>query len=162
MKIVSVESTIVNAPYKRREVSSVVARNGVTDVLVKVTTDDGLVGWGEACSGADVVSVRQALTAMTPFVLGRNPWNREAMQAEVFHHGGPWQHRVMTGNYAWAGIDMALWDICAKAANQPLYRLFGGLRRQQVNYFYYLARVAPKTCKPSARRSGRWLYGLLP
>lgn len=46
----------------------------------------------------------------------------------------------MTGNYAWAGIDMALWDICAQAANQPLYRLFGGLRRQQVNYFYYLAR----------------------
>ncbi|MGB5048433.1 MAG: mandelate racemase/muconate lactonizing enzyme family protein [Caldilineaceae bacterium] len=139
MRIVSVESTIVNVPYRRREVSSVVARDGVTDVLVRVTTDDGLVGWGEACNGADVVSVRQALTAMTPFVLGRNPWNREAMQAEIFHHG-LWQHRAMTGNYAWAGIDMALWDICAKAANQPLYRFFGGLRRQQVNYFYYLAR----------------------
>lgn len=139
VKIVSVESTIVNVPYKRREVSSVVARDGVTDVLVKITSDEGLVGWGEACSGADALSVQQALTAMTPFVLGHNPWNREAMQAAVFHHG-LWQHRAMTGNYAWAGIDMALWDLCAQAASQPLYRLFGGLRRQQVNYFYYLAR----------------------
>lgn len=139
MKIASVETTIVNVPYKRREVSSVVARDGVTDVLVKITTDDGLVGWGEACSGADVVSVQHALKAMTPFVLDRDPWNREAMQAEVFHRG-LWQHRAMTGNYAWAGMDMALWDLCARAANQPLYRLFGGLRRQQVHYFYYLAR----------------------
>lgn len=53
MKIVSMESTIVNVPYKRREVSSVVARDGVTDVLVKIVTDEGIVGWGEACSGVD-------------------------------------------------------------------------------------------------------------
>ena len=47
----------VSIPYTHREVSSIVQRDGVTDILVKVTTDDGLVGWGESCSGANVESV---------------------------------------------------------------------------------------------------------
>lgn len=139
MKVVSVEPFIVSVPYRHREVSSVVARDGVTDVLVKVTTDDGVEGWGEACSGADVVSVEAALRAMIPFVAGRDPWNREAMRADLYRHG-LWQFRPMTGNFAWAGLDMALGDICGKAAGQPLYRLYGGPRRREVDYFFYLAR----------------------
>jgi L-alanine-DL-glutamate epimerase-like enolase superfamily enzyme len=139
MKVASVEPFIVSVPYRHREVSSVVARDGVTDVLVKVTTDDGVEGWGEACSGADVVSVEAALRAMIPFVAGRDPWNREAMRADLYRHG-LWQFRPMTGNFAWAGLDMALGDICGKAAGQPLYRLYGGPRRQEVDYFFYLAR----------------------
>jgi len=139
MRVSAIDVTIVSVPYQRREESSMVARDGVTDVLIKITTDDGLVGWGEGCSGADVESVAAAVRAMAPFVLGRNPWNREAMQAEAYQHG-LWQFRAMTGNFAWAGIDMALWDICGKAAEQPVYNFFGGLRRQQVSYFYYLSR----------------------
>jgi len=123
-------------------VSSQVARDGVTDVLVKVTSDDGLEGWGESCSGADVVSVEAALRAMEAFVVGRDPWNREAMRDDLYRYG-LWQFRPMTGNFAWAGIDMALWDLCGKAAGQPLYRLFGGLRRREVTYFYYLAQGSP-------------------
>jgi L-alanine-DL-glutamate epimerase-like enolase superfamily enzyme len=46
-----------------------VRRDGVTDVIVKATTDDGLVGWGESCSGANVESVLEALKAMSPFVV---------------------------------------------------------------------------------------------
>jgi len=45
----------------------------------------------------------------------------------------------MTGNYAWAGIDMALWDICGHAAGQPVHSLLGGRRQDEVNYFYFLA-----------------------
>ena len=111
-------------------------------IFVKVETDDGLVGWGEACSGADVVSVEAALHAMKPFVVGRDPWNREAMRADLWSHG-LWQFRPMTGNFAWAGVDMALWDLCGKACGQPLWHLFGGLRRREVSYFYYLAQAEP-------------------
>jgi L-Ala-D/L-Glu epimerase len=139
VKVTAIETTIVSVPYLHREVSSQVARDGVTDVVVRVQTDDGVVGWGEACSGADAASVAAAVTAMTPFVVGRDPWNREAMRADLFTHG-LWQFRAGTGNFAWAGIDMALADICGRSAGVALYRLFGGLLRREVTYFYYLAR----------------------
>jgi L-Ala-D/L-Glu epimerase len=139
VKVASVEVLPVSVPYLHREVSTVVNRDGVTDVIVRIETDDGIVGWGEACSGADVVSVEAALHAMTPFVIGRSPWDGEAMHSDVYRYG-LWQLRPTTGNYAWAGIDMALWDICGKAAGLPIYRFFGGLMRNCVTYFYYLAR----------------------
>ena len=49
----------------------------------------------------------------------------------------------MTGNFAFAGIDMALWDLCGKAVGQPLYRMFGGAQRDSVNYFQYLSQGSP-------------------
>ncbi len=55
MRVATLEATPVSFPYVHREVSSQVARDGVTDVIVRIETDDGCVGWGEACSGADVV-----------------------------------------------------------------------------------------------------------
>lgn len=142
MRIVSIEAIPASIPYDRREVSAQVARDGVTDVVVKVTTDNGLVGWGESCSGADVVSVGAAIEAMKPFVLGRDPWHRERIQADLWHHG-LWQFRPMTGNFAWAGIDMALWDLVGKELNRPLHQLLGGNVRDTVSYFYYLSRGTP-------------------
>ncbi len=139
MKIATVEAIPVSVPYRHREISARVARDGVSDVLVKLTTSDGLVGWGEACCGADTASVEAALRAMTPFVVGRDPWNRDAMRRDAFTHG-LWQFRSGTGNFAWAGIDMALWDICGRACSQPVWRLLGGLQQKEVSYFYYLAR----------------------
>lgn len=139
MKIASIDVIPVSVPYRHREVSSQVARDGVSDVLVKVTTDDGLVGWGEACCGADTSSVEAAVRAMAAFALGRDPWNREAIRRDLFTHG-LWQFRAGTGNFAWAGLDMALWDICGKAAGQPVWRMLGGVLDPEPTYFYYLAR----------------------
>jgi glucarate dehydratase len=139
VKVARLETVPVSVPYTHREVSSQVARDGVSDVLVKVTTDDGLVGWGEACCGADTASVDAAVQAMAPFVLGHDPWNREALRRDAFTHG-LWQFRAGTGNFAWAGIDMALWDICGRACGEPLWRLLGGLLEPEPTYFYYLAR----------------------
>jgi L-alanine-DL-glutamate epimerase-like enolase superfamily enzyme len=139
VKIATLETIPVSVPYRHREVSSVVARDGVSDILVRLTTDDGLVGWGEACCGADTASVELALRAMAPFVVGRDPWNRDAMRRDAFTYG-LWQFRSGTGNFAWAGIDMALWDICGRACNEPLWRLLGGLHEKEATYFYYLSR----------------------
>ena len=138
MKIASLETTIVSVPYRHRESSTRVQRDGVTDVIVKLTTDDGLVGWGESCSGADASSVEKAVQAAAPFVIGRDPWQTDAIYCDFFKLG-LWDFRPMTGCFAFAGIDMALWDICGKACGQPIYKLFGGAMRSEVDYFYYMA-----------------------
>ncbi len=126
------------------------ARDGVTDVIVRIETDDGVVGWGEACSGADVASVEAAIHAMAPFVVGSDPWNREAVQREVYLHG-LWQFRAGTANFAWAGIDMALADAAARSAGIPLYKLYGGLRRREVSYIYYLSRGSDEALAEQCR-----------
>jgi glucarate dehydratase len=141
MKVAHLDFLPVSIPYTHREVSSQVRRDGVTDVIVKAVTDDGLVGWGESCSGANTESVLETLKGMAPFVTGRNPWESEAIRAELWHRG-IWQFRKPTASFAYAGIDMALWDICGKACGQPLYNLFGGKVRDGANYFYYLAHAS--------------------
>ena len=143
MKVVALETFPVSVPYRHREVSAIVDRGGVTDVIVKLTADNGLVGWGESCTAADTAGVDSAIHAAAPFVLGRDPWQSEAIARDVFVTGG-WQFQAMTGNFAFAGIDMALWDLCGKECGQPVYRLFGGALREEVDYFYYLHWGAPE------------------
>jgi glucarate dehydratase len=137
MRIARLEFFPLSIPYTHRERSSQVNRDGVSDIVIKATTDDGLVGWGESCSGANLQSIYEALKAMEPFVLGRSPWESEAIRADLWQRG-TWLFRKSTACFAYAGIDMALWDICGKASNQPLYHLFGGKVRNTVSYFYYL------------------------
>ena len=57
----------MTVPYIRAEVSSLVHRMGVRDVLVRAVDSGGRVGWGERASGANVESVLEALRAMEPF-----------------------------------------------------------------------------------------------
>ena len=101
MKVTNLEFIPVSVPYTHREVSSLVNRDGVTDVIVRATTDTGLVGWGESCSGADVKSVLGALEAMTPFVIGRDPWQTSA---SAWSSGTGAARRVVNG-LAFAGIE---------------------------------------------------------
>lgn len=142
MKITALDTWIVSVPYLHDEISSRVARGGVTDTIVRLTADNGLIGWGECTTGPDVASIEQAVRSAAPFVVGRDPWQNEAI-ARDFFRTGLWDHRPQTGNFALAGIDQALWDLCGKECGQPLYRLFGGALRDEVDYFYYLARGTP-------------------
>ena len=161
MKIAKLEFFPASIGYTHREVSSQVNRDGVSDLVIKATTDDGLVGWGEACSGANVASVEQALRAMEPFVVGRSPWSSEAIRGDLWHKG-IWMFRKPTASFAYAGIDMALWDICGKACNQPLYNLFGGKVRDSADYFYYLSRGTEESltqqCRDGVQRGYRVFY----
>jgi glucarate dehydratase len=161
MKIVKFETFPLSIAYSHAERSARVQRGGVSDVIVKLTADNGLIGWGESCSGADTASITAALGSMAPFVLGADPWDSEAIAHAVFKTG-LWDYRAMTGNFAFAGIDMALWDLCGKECGKPIYRLFGGAMRPEVDYFYYLAQATPdgiaEQCRDGVARGYRCFY----
>lgn len=137
-RIDRIELFPISIAYDHPEVSAQVNRGGVSDVVLRLSTSDGAVGWGECCSGADIHSVTAAARAMEPFVLGRSPWELDAMRRDVYWDG-LWQFRKGTANFAWAGYEMALMDIQGKLAGRPVYELLGGKMRDSVDYFYYLS-----------------------
>jgi glucarate dehydratase len=138
MKIARIEVVGANVAYQHREVSSQVERDGVTAGVIRMESDNGLIGWGEACSGADMASVLATVRAMAPFVLGGDPWRAEEMKRDAWHRG-LWQFREPTGNFAWAGLDMAMLDLCGQHAGVPVHALLGGRVRESVDYFWYLS-----------------------
>src|SRR6266852_3499400 len=86
--------------------------------LVKLTTDDGLVGWGTP--GYEATPALEGW--IKPRLLGADPFLLE-QHARVFRNvGGCW------------GVEIALWDIIGKAAGQPLYKLWGGYRDRVPGY----------------------------
>ena len=93
-------------------------------MLVRIQTDDGLEGWGEAFGPAKL-SAAAVRDCLAPLVLGRHPCASEAiweyLYARTLDQGQ--KGAVLCGISA---IDIALWDIKAKAAGLPLYRLLGG------------------------------------
>src|SRR5262249_49137979 len=109
MKVVNLETIPVRIAYKHVEASSLIARSGVADVIVKVTAENGLVGWGECTRAADVAGIESAVKTMAPLVIGRSPWDKEAIHRDLATPA-LWAFQPMTGNFAYAGIDMALWD----------------------------------------------------
>jgi L-alanine-DL-glutamate epimerase-like enolase superfamily enzyme len=95
-------------------------------LLVKVTTDQGLVGWGEAFGFRAVASARLAIDQLIgPLCVGRDATRIEQLMLDVqkklhvFGRGGALA-------FAISAVDIALWDIAGKAANAPLCRLLGG------------------------------------
>ena len=158
MRVASWSLTNANIAYHHRELSSQVSRDGVTAGVLRLETDDGLVGWGESCAGADMESVNDALRAMMPFVLGGDPWRAEAMRRDAWHRG-LWQFREGTANFAWAAIDMALADICGQAAGVPVHALLGGALRDSVDYFWYLSGYDVEDLVAQARQGVAKGYG---
>ena len=115
MKVVKLEAFPVRVAYKHVEASSLINRGGITDVIVKITADNGLVGWGECTRAADTAGIESAVRNMAPLVIGREPLGQGAIHRDLAIYA-VWAFQPMTGNFAYAGIDMALWDLCGKEA----------------------------------------------
>ncbi len=96
-------------------------------VVVKVATEDGLVGWGESHHGRAHTAVAKLIeTTLKQLVLGMDAADAVGVWARIykFQLGS---HGMGAGcAMAMSGLDMALWDIRAKAAGWPLHRLLGG------------------------------------
>jgi glucarate dehydratase len=137
MKITGVKATPVNIPLEVPFLFAIGTYPGDSKVVIEVSTDEGLVGLGEAPSPecAEVINKRLA-----PRLIGMNPIDIEACERACVP-----DIRVMpnvsdgTVFRSFGGIEIALWDIRGKAWQQPLYMLLGGAARKQITFAEYFS-----------------------
>ncbi len=113
----------------------------VESAVLKVETDEGIVGWGEVCPiphylPAYARGVAPVLEGLAPVLLGANPLGPEALLAQADAY-------LIDHRYAKSALDIALWDILGKAAGQPLYTLLGGRQMRDMPLYHSITSVAP-------------------
>jgi mannonate dehydratase len=113
------------------EAKVIVTCPGRNFVTLKIVTDQGIYGIGDATlNGREKAVVSYLEDYLAPALIGRDPQQIEDIW-QFFYRGAYWR-RGPVGMTALAAIDVALWDIKAKAANMPLYQLLGGRSRDRI------------------------------
>jgi mannonate dehydratase len=109
----------------------IVSCPGRNFVTLKIVTDQGIYGIGDATlNGREKAVVSYLEDYLVPALIGRDPQQIEDIW-QFFYRGAYWR-RGPVGMTALAAVDVALWDIKAKAANMPLYQLLGGRSRDRI------------------------------
>src|SRR5713101_7805620 len=154
MKITALDTYFLSAPLPQPVRISTLTISRVTELIVKLTTDAGLVGIGEAhghflAEGTEGMrAANQILDRVKPLVVGQDPISVERIWQDLFAltytsvRGIPTlaqQRRQLVT--AISAIDIALWDLMGKATGRPVVALLGGALRPRVpayvTGFYY-------------------------
>ena len=159
MKITDVEAIVLRRHDPVRDIS-----DGTQDTLVvRIHTDAGLVGIGEVDSAPEVVKAaieapKSHLTCagFRQLLLGEDPRDVGRLW-EKLYRGSLYFGRRGVGIHALSGIDIALWDLCGKALDQPVHRLLGGAHRDRVRA--YASTLMPDTPAEAGREAERWASG---
>ena len=104
--------------------------------VVRIATDNGIVGWGEAQSPVSPNTTATIVHDLVrPLIMGRDPFDIEAIWTR--NYGAMRERGHPTGFYidAIAGADIALWDIVGKAVGLPVHKLAGGRYREEVTLY---------------------------
>jgi len=134
VQIIGVEAIVLSTPARERRA----ADQTHEAALVRITSDDGHVGIGEAAVSPPVV--KAFIDEPTSFswsrsvadiLTGEDPRDPRALWAALCE-GTVWSARVGLGRIALAGVDMALWDLAGKALGVPVWQLLGGRRPDPV------------------------------
>ena len=145
MKITRIEPILIRTPM---ELGGTVPRAGgapksdIHTLLVRVDTDAGITGWGEAFANNGWMGTRAAIEhIVAPRCIGRDPL-QIAQILDDLHHGLYNCGRSGPVVFAISGIDIALWDIAGKAAGLPVHRLLGGTARASLPAYASLLRYS--------------------
>jgi galactonate dehydratase len=121
-------------------------------LFLKLTTDDGLVGWGEPIVEGRADTVIAAVRELCDqFIVGSDPerindlW--QAMYRGGFYRGGAVHMSAISG------IDQALWDIKGKRYNVPIYQLLGGAVRNSIPVYTWIGGDRPDDVARDAERA---------
>lgn len=145
MKITEVEAIVLRQP----QLNEAIADGSQDDLLVRVHTDEGIVGIGEVDSAPEICrSVIEAPSShaialsLRELLVGENPLEVERLWQKMYR-GSIFYGRRGLAIHAMSGIDIALWDIKGKALGKPISELIGGRRRERVRA--YASRLMPDT-----------------
>ena len=123
-------------------------------VTLKLTTDEGLTGLGDATlNGRELAVVSYLRDHVVPLLIGRDERNIEDTW-QFLYKGGYWRRGPVTMT-AIAAVDTALWDIKGKVAGLPVYQLLGGRSRDGVTVYGH----ANGETVPEVLEMTRELYG---
>jgi L-alanine-DL-glutamate epimerase-like enolase superfamily enzyme len=146
MKITNVRATWVHVPIppERQHVSDFGKIASFDSAIVKIDTDAGVVGWGEAKAGVGSASSAYGLAAIVnrdfaPLLVGQDPRDVSRLWEVMYNtpregyaldrgHVLPQLGRRGLSISAIAGVDLALWDLLGKSLGAPVWRLLGGRR----------------------------------
>jgi L-alanine-DL-glutamate epimerase-like enolase superfamily enzyme len=133
MRITRLDSQLLNVPLSRPRASLAEQATGrlnhIIVLVVEVETDAGLrgLGFAYALQGSGRALLAIAQDDLPPLVLGENALDHERLAARAY-----WRlqtvGRLGLVQQAYSAVDVALWDLKAKAAGVPLYKLLGGAR----------------------------------
>src|SRR5438552_2287333 len=123
-------------------------------VLVKIETDAGVIGWGEATLEGKAAGTMATVRDLREYIIGQDPMKVEhhwqSMYVHSFYRAGP-----VLGS-AISGIDQALWDIRGKVLGRPVYQLLGGpFEPRGVRGYYHVGAATDEQLaqvRASARR----------
>ncbi|WP_448540986.1 galactonate dehydratase [Roseiflexus sp.] len=123
MKIVGMQIFVVDADWRDW-------------IFVKIITDDGMTGVGEATLPGQERAVVAALQDIKSYLLGKDPFQIENHWRNLYHSSF---FRGVVFLAALGGIEMALWDILGKALNVPVYTLLGGPCRSRMRCYTHIS-----------------------
>lgn len=118
-------------------------------LFLKITTEDGLAGWGEPIVEGRAATVQTAVEEMGEYLEGKDANQIEDLWQTLyrggFYRGGP----VLTS--AISGIEQALWDLKGKRLGVPVYELLGGAVREKMRVYAWIGGDDPSAAAESAR-----------
>ncbi|WP_075602763.1 mandelate racemase/muconate lactonizing enzyme family protein [Saccharicrinis aurantiacus] len=126
MKIKSIETFVLSDKLDKPFYFSQWSYSERKICLVKLTTECGIVGWGEGYGPADVLSAGVKL--LSQYIMGMNPLENETIWDTMYRRSLDYARRgVLVASIS--AIDMAVWDAKGKALNVPVHQLLGGKKR---------------------------------
>lgn len=126
MKIAAIETFDLACPLDRPFGWSQGWLDQRSTTLVKVTADDGLVGWGEGAAAGLIDGL------LAPLLIGQDPMDRAGLWERMFHALYNGNNAVGLAGSALSALDIALWDLAGKATGLPVCALLGGKVRAKV------------------------------
>src|SRR5437773_2369476 len=150
MKITAIHAIPLAIPMKPMDPPSTWRPGTRKQIVVRVVTDDGLTGTGEAFAyGAPLAVVSVIDESLAPLLIGQDPLRIEAL-VDLMHRATMIYGRRGLAMFAISGVEIALWDLLGKALGAPVCALLGGTVRPRLPAYAALARVAAATETPIA------------